>query len=258
MLLTIDIGNTNVVYGFLPADGLWHTCRQETIGLNKTKQLEFQQFVLGLDQLKKVSKVVLSSVVPSVTSVVISGLKNITQSPIYQVHYSMYDRLPISIKNKKEIGTDLVCNSLAAFELYKSDCIVIDFGTALTFTVISNQKLLGVNIAPGLKTSLKALIGNAAQLNEIPLELPASVIGKDTTSAIQSGVLWGYVGLVEKMIERIEFELGNKVKRIATGGLSKVLEPLSGQFDTVDKHLTLEGLRLMAAYFDNQTSSTSK
>jgi len=250
MLLAIDIGNTNVVYGFLSTDGAWNTYRQETTGLNLTKQLEFQQSVLGLEQMEKVTKVVLSSVVPLVTDTVISGLKKILQSPIFQVHHSMYDRLPIKIKNEKEIGTDLVCNSLAAYDLYKSDCIVIDFGTALTFTVISDQQLLGVNIAPGLKTSLKALIGNAAQLNEIPLELPSSVIGKDTTSAIQSGVLWGYVGLVEKMIERIEFELGNKVKRIATGGLSKVLEPLSSQFDTVDKHLTLEGLRLMAAYLD--------
>ena len=145
-----------------------------------------------------------------------------------------------------EIGTDLIANATAAHLLHPGDCMVIDFGTALTFTVIeASGDIKGVNIAPGLKTAIRALVGNTAQLPEVPLELPDSAIGKNTVHAIQSGVLWGYVGMVEGMVSRIKAEVGQDLKVVATGGLSSILHPLHDLFDTVDPKLTLEGLRLI-------------
>ena len=149
-------------------------------------------------------------------------------------------------QNPYEIGTDLLANAVAAKELHGGDTIVVDFGTALTFTVVDKDGLiLGVNIAPGLKTAIKALVGQTAQLPEVPLELPESVLGKNTIHAIQNGVLWGYISMVEGMLDRIQKELGREVKVVATGGLSSILTPLHDRFDKVDRHLTLEGLRII-------------
>jgi len=127
--------------------------------------------------------------------------------------------------------------------------VVVDFGTALTFTTCTAKgEILGVAITPGLKTAIRALFQKTAQLPEVPLKLPASVVGKNTTHAIQSGVLEGYIGLVRHMIARIREEVGAHVKVVGTGGLSSVLHPLEGDFDYVNPHLTLDGLRIIDAY----------
>ena len=137
-------------------------------------------------------------------------------------------------------------DSLCKISLVLNNRIVVDFGTALTFTVMDNDGTIqGVNIAPGIKTALKALVGNTAQLSDIPLELPDTIIGKNTVHAIQSGVLWGYVSLIKGMLEGIKIELNQPCKVIATGGLSNVLEPLNTEFDLVDVQLTLNGLVLI-------------
>ncbi|MTI20064.1 type III pantothenate kinase [Fulvivirga sp. RKSG066] len=237
MFLSIDIGNTDIVLGFNES-GNWKVFRC-------SHQSSFNAFLsekVSQPLLSKVEKAGLSSVVPNSTDRIIKALNEYRISPV-EIKPDLYETLPIAIPNPGEIGTDLVCNALAAFEKFKSDCLIIDFGTALTFTVVVDRSIKGVNIAPGLKTSMKALVGSAAQLNEIELKLPNSVIGTNTETAIQSGVLWGYVGLVERMIERIESELKLKLKIVATGGLSEVLQPLQSQFDLVDRNLTLEGIR---------------
>ena len=124
--------------------------------------------------------------------------------------------------------------------------IAVDFGTALTFTTVDNRgNILGVAIAPGLKTAINSLTDKTAKLPPVPLEMPTSVIGKNTIHAIQAGTLMGYYGLVEKMIILINKEIGVKCKVIATGGLSSVIEPLKESFDIIDKNLTLEGMRLI-------------
>ncbi len=256
MILAVDIGNTDIVFGVKKTDWITHrvkTNREKSTSFYKTK-IDTWLSPLANDT---IDRVVVSSVVPQLTPIILEALADVSEKPTILVGSTAYDQLPITIENKNEIGTDLVCNALASFELFKSDCMVIDFGTALTFTVIIDQKIVGVNIAPGIKTALSSLTKSAAQLNDIPLALPASVIGKDTTSALQAGILWGYVGLVERMIERIEHETGKSFKIAATGGLSHVLEPLKAQFDVVDKNLTLEGLSLIARYFD-QTNSSPK
>lgn len=155
--------------------------------------------------------------------------------------------MKIGINNPHEIGTDLVANAVAAvYRFPNNHCIVVDFGTALTFTTISkNKEILGVAISLGLQTAVRALSQNTAKLPEVPLELPASPIGKNTTHAIQAGVLLGYVGAVPFILQQIENELGEKCKVIATGGLSSILTPLKNYFDQIDMLLTLDGLRII-------------
>ena len=129
---------------------------------------------------------------------------------------------------------------------YQQNCVVVDFGTALTFTTVSAQgQILGVAILPGLATAVRALFTNTAQLPEVPLKLPQSAIGKNTTEAIQAGILLGYEGLVKSLIQRIRAELGGECIAVATGGLSSIIETLQDEFIEIDTQLTLDGLRVI-------------
>ena len=249
MLLAIDAGNTNIVFGIHDGTSWIHEWRFETFPIRN--EIEYDMFLrmnfleanLTLEQ---VNRVVISSVVPELNDILSRfTLPIISQAPVF-VGPKIYDQLPISTQNPYEIGTDLIANAMAGYMLYKQDIVIVDFGTALTFTVVDgNGNIKGVNIAPGLKTAIKALVGNTAQLPEVPLELPESVIGTNTTTAIQNGVLWGYVALVEGMLDRIQAELKKDIKVVATGGLSAILHPLHNRFDQVNRHLTLEGLRFI-------------
>ena len=136
---------------------------------------------------------------------------------------------------------------MAAINRYPDEnCVVVDVGTALTFTTVSKEgQLLGVAIAPGIKTSIKALFMNAAQLPEVPLEVPDSVLGRDTFHAIQAGILVGYEGLVGHLLKRHREELSGDCRVIATGGLSEILENLKAEYDLIDRKLTLDGLRMI-------------
>jgi type III pantothenate kinase len=193
-----------------------------------------------------VDGIIISSVVPQLNTILAEFWSNLIECDHIFIGPKYYDQLPIVTSNPHSIGTDLIANAMAAHCQNKADCIVVDFGTALTFTVVeASGNIHGVNIAPGLKTAIKALVGNTAQLPEVPLELPTSVIGKNTVHAIQAGVLWGYVSMVEGMLDRIQNEMGRKFKVVATGGLSSILTPLHERFDEVNRNLTLEGLRLI-------------
>ena len=159
---------------------------------------------------------------------------------------NLYDELSYEVPRPYEIGTDLVSNAYAAFRKYQRPCIIVDFGTALTFTTVNDIGYIkGVAIAPGIKTAMKALSNNTAQLPEIPLELPSSVIGMHTTHAMQAGILWGYVGIAKELISKIREEVGTEYIAIATGGLSFVMEPLKNVFYAIDPELTLNGLKYM-------------
>ena len=239
MLLAVDIGNSNATFGLY--DKGW----KDTWRIDSKDEAQDQLNTLLNDHLHglPVKEIVISSVVPFFTKVIQEQLAFKFKVEPYIITPVSYEKLPLGVPHPDKIGSDLVCDATAAYELFQSDCMEVDFGTALTFTVVSQRKILGVNIAPGLKTAMKSLADNTAKLTEIPLELPESVIGRDTTSAIQSGILWGYIGLVERMIDRIENELGVKLKVAATGGLSQVLKPLHNRFDSVEPNLTLDGLR---------------
>lgn len=249
MLLAIDAGNTNIVFGIHDGKSWIHEWRFETLPIRN--QLEYEMF-LRLNFLEsnlkfeQVDGVVISSVVPELNDLLAQFTKPLVNKKPVFVGPKIYEQLPITTQNPHEIGTDLIANAMAGFALYQQDIVIVDFGTALTFTIVdSNGNIKGVNIAPGLKTAIKALVGNTAQLPDVPLELPESVIGINTTSAIQCGILWGYVGMVEGMLDRIQAELKKEMKVVATGGLSAILHPLNDRFDEVNRHLTLEGLRFI-------------
>ncbi|MFN8356696.1 MAG: type III pantothenate kinase [Spirosomataceae bacterium] len=250
MFLAFDIGNSDITVG-VHHDGQWkHLFRIVTHLSSRAGDYEAQLRLLFLENNLKISEVVqvvVSSVVPEKTGIVKDLILQLFGKEPIVVGPTVYPHLKLEIVSPHEIGTDLVANAVYAYHTYHQDCIVVDFGTALTFTIVSGEgKILGVSIAPGLKTAVKSLFANTAQLPEVPLQMPESAIGQNTVHAIQAGVLWGYVGLVEKMIERIKMEIGMPHKVLATGGLSSILTPLRYQFDEVDVNLTMNGLKIIA------------
>lgn len=255
MLLAIDAGNTNIVFG-VHKDGEWiHEWRFNTLPVKDKVEYEMflrLNFLEANLKLEDVDGIVISSVVPQLNDILSDFSRPlINKEPLF-IGPKIYDMLPVRTERPYQIGTDLVSNAVAGYSLYREDIIIVDFGTALTFTIVGEDGLIqGVNIAPGLRTAIKALVGNTAQLPEVPLELPESVLGADTIHAIQAGVLWGYVSMVEGMLDKIHAELGKKTKVVATGGLSSVLHPLHKRFDEVKRHLTLDGLRLIHEIVNN-------
>ncbi|HSF53137.1 MAG TPA: type III pantothenate kinase [Algoriphagus sp.] len=251
MFLAIDAGNSNVVFAlFDQKSGKWtNQFRLETktpkliSQLGKKVPLYFLEHGIHTSQIEKIG---FSSVVPEINSIIENFCQNFFGLSLYLISPKSYSKLPIKSLRPNEIGTDLMCNVMAAYSKHFKPVIVVDFGTALTFTAVDSAgEILGVNIVPGLKTAIKALFMNTSKLPEVELKLPESALGKNTIHAIQAGVLYGYTGLVKGMIEAIEAETKLKFTIIATGGLAAILTPLEKTFDEVDRNLTLEGLRLI-------------
>ena len=252
MLLATDIGNSDIVLGISGNDCWLHTWRiptlpdlPETAYLSRISDLFLENSLKATD----VEQVILSSVVPGLTEKIRNVLTVFLGKAPVVMAPELYQRLPLILNNPYEIGSDLVANALAAFTRYRQPCLIVDFGTALTFTAVSgNGHVLGVAIAPGLKTAIKSLSQNTARLFEVPLEMPPSPLGNNTVTAIQAGILMGYEGMVRFMITRILQEMKADGKVVATGGLSAVITPLQDVFDVIDPHLTLDGLKIAASY----------
>ena len=247
VLLAIDIGNTDTVFGIWQA-GAWRPhLRLRSLVDEASAHYENKLRMHLLEQnlnLSDVQTVVLSSVVPSLSHLVGDIVKNLFGYLPIVVGPTVFPGLTVDIEHPHEIGSDLVANAVAVWTKYGRNCVVVDFGTALTFTTVSEQgQILGVAIAPGLKTAVKALFANTAQLPEVPLKLPESAIGKNTVHAIQSGILLGYESLVRGMITRIRRELDGDCMAVATGGLSSIIDTLHGEFVEINVNLTLDGLR---------------
>lgn len=251
MFLAIDAGNSNVVFAlFDQKSGKWtNQFRLETktprliSQLSKKVPLYFLEHGIHISQIVKIG---FSSVVPEVNPIIEQFCQNFLGQNPYLISAESYIKLPIKSLRPNEIGSDLMCNVMAAFTKHQKPIIIVDFGTALTFTAVNEKgEILGVNIVPGLRTAIKALFANTSKLPEVELKLPESALGKNTIHAIQAGVLYGYTGLVKGMIEVIEGETGLKFTIIATGGLAAILTTLEKNFDEVDRNLTLEGLRLI-------------
>ena len=250
MLLAVDIGNTDTVFGLFDQQDRLNVWRTRSLPQESAAhyegwlRLHFLEAGIAFD---RVEKVVLGSVVPDLTSTLRIVLTSLFGREPIVVGPDTHPGLEIAIDHPHEIGADLIANAVAAHARYPQNCVVVDFGTALTFTsVAASGKILGVAILPGLKTAVKALFANTAQLPEVPLQLPVSAIGKNTVHAIQAGILLGYEGLVKAMIRRIRAELGGDCIAIATGGLSSVIGTLEEEFVETDRWLTLDGLRLIA------------
>lgn len=249
MRLAIDCGNTDIVFGIFQNHELIHSWRMpSTEDTNEqiwSYRLASELLEKGID-VSEIQNGVLSSVVPALTSRLASAVQQVTGWMPILLNASTYDQLNIKVVNTVEIGSDLVANAVAAYHLFNQKCVIVDFGTALTFTsILDDGMLAGVAIAPGLKTAVKSLLLHTAQLPEVPLEKPKSALGKNTIEAIQAGVVIGYTGMVKHMLEQIKSELGEDTKVVATGGLSDVLEDLAPVFDKKDRGLTLRGLSLI-------------
>lgn len=249
MLLAVDIGNTDTVFGIWDGESWSHIFRMRSLPeepphhYESKLRLHFLEANLVIDN---ITTTVLSSVVPALTPTLRTMLTDLFGKTPIVVGPEIYPEIKVEIDHPHEIGSDLVANAVAAYVKYGRNAVIVDFGTALTFTTVSAEgKILGVAIAPGLKTAVKALFSNTAQLPEVPLQLPESAIGKNTVHAIQSGILLGYESLVRGMITRIRRELDGDCIALATGGLSSIIDTLHGEFVEVSRSLTLDGLRFI-------------
>ncbi len=247
MILAIDIGNTNIKYGVFDNDKLIASFRVSS-RLTKTAD-EYGSVLVNLLATRKIKVgdidgIIMSSVIPSLNYTICHmceyffGINPIIVGP------GVKTGLNVKTDNPKEVGADIIVNSVSAFNKFGGPVIVIDFGTATTFDVISEKgELLGVVIAPGIKTSLEGLVNNTAQLPMIELDAPKTVIGKNTKHCMQSGVIFGFSGLVDNIINKIKKELDSaNVTVVATGGLGGIIAKEVKTINIVDRTLTLDGL----------------
>jgi len=249
-LLAVDIGNSNIVTGIWQNKvwtEIWRfSSHPPADDKNYYANALYAKLVENEIISSEITDIVVSSVVPSLIPLWIKSLKVHFKPTPLLIGNQLFSKIKMGIIAQDEIGTDILSNAYAAFNRYPFDTIVIDFGTALTFTTVSKTAgILGVSIAPGLKTATLSLFKGTAQLPEVPLVLPNSVLGKNTIHAIQSGVLIGYIGLIKHTVEAIRNELNNPIQVIATGGLSAILHPLKDFFYEIDPNLTLDGMRFI-------------
>lgn len=249
MLLAIDIGNTNIVFGVHNGAGWKHQWRIQTVHQRMPDEYAVL-FLQLLDEegltLDTFDKTVLSSVVPQLTRGLADMVASRTGTPPVIVRNTVNLPIELDVDHPNKLGADLIADAVAAWTLFKDNCIVVDFGTATTFTSVETPgRLLGTAIAAGLNTTIDGLVDRTAQLPQIELEAPPCIIGRNTVHAMQAGLVIGYVCMVEGLIDRIKEQLGH-ASVVATGGLSSVIAPLTNHFDRVEPWLTLDGLRLIA------------
>jgi type III pantothenate kinase len=253
LLLAIDIGNTNVTIGtFDYASGAgrlgehWRlsTHREQTSDeLGVTLRALFDQANLDLRQ---VDDVIISSVVPPTLPIWERVAEKLFDREPLIVGPGIKTGMPVRYENPREVGADRIVNAVAALDLMGGPVIAVDFGTATTFDCVSDKgEYLGGAIFPGVVIAMEALFSRAAMLHRVELARPRSVIGKTTTEAIQSGMLFGYAGMVDAMVTRIRGELGAAARVIATGGLAGRIAAESATIERVEPFLTLEGLRML-------------
>ena len=248
MILVFDIGNTNIVIGLFEKNKLQKRWRLPTS--NKKSADDYAVDIIELfltDKIDclKISGTIISSVVPIATARIHEAVKKFTTSKILIVGKPEVKlNVDIKVKNKKEVGYDRLINTIAAYKKYEGKLIIIDFGTATTFDVVGKEgEYLGGVISPGINLSLKALHDMTAQLPKISIKPQSNVIGKTTMEAMNSGVYFGYISLVEGLVKKIDEELGFKTKKIVTGGLAQMFkEALGDLIDYHDEDLTLNGL----------------
>ncbi|MDD5082910.1 MAG: type III pantothenate kinase [Dehalococcoidales bacterium] len=249
MLLAVDIGNTDITLGAFEGEILRGTWRMAT----GTRRTADEQAVLLLDMLQyqgidrsDIKEVAVCSVVPPLTPTFERLFQQYFHISPLVVMAGIKTGVRIRMDNPREVGADRIVNAAAAHYLYKGTVIVVDLGTAATFDVVSKEgDYIGGAIAPGLITAAEALFTRAAQLFRVELVRPKRAIGTNTITAMQSGIIFGYVGLVEEMVRRIQQELGEKAKVVATGGYSELIARETKVFDETNPDLTLIGLRLI-------------
>ncbi len=248
MLLAIDVGNTNAVLGLYEGERLVHDWRIETKGRTID---ELHVLLIGLLQVadidpKDVKASILASVVPDQTYLFSEAVDRAFDHDVMVVEPGVKTGMRLLYENPREVGADRIVNAVAAYARIGGAVIVVDFGTATTFDCIGpGGEYLGGAIAPGMEISAAALFSRAARLFRAPLARPPKAIGRNTAHSMQSGIVFGYVGLVDGLVERLRAEMGGEVRVIATGGLARLVEEESKTIEEVDDYLTLDGLRLL-------------
>jgi type III pantothenate kinase len=249
MLLVIDVGNTNTVIGLYDEDELVHDWRIRTVvdhTVDEYGMLIYNLYKNSKIRPRAVKDIIISCVVPTMLNILEPLCEKYFNLKPLIVGPGIKTGMPILYDNPREVGADRIVNAVAAYEKYGGDIIIVDFGTATTFDYISKKgEYMGGCITPGIMIASEALFSKTAKLPRVELSRPKSVIGKDTISSMQAGILFGYAGLVDGLIDRIKTEVKSNPKVIATGGLATVIANETKSINIVDEMLTLEGLRIL-------------
>lgn len=250
MLLTVDVGNTNITLGLFKEDKVYATFRITTQVVRTSD--EFGSLIAEMIARKgininSIKDVIISSVVPKVMYSLNSGIiKYFGIKPII-VGVGTKTGIKINRTDPREVGSDRIVDAVAAYELYGGPCIVIDFGTATTYDLVSGDGTLEAAVtAPGIKICAKALWNETAKLPEIEIKKPASILANDTITSMQAGIVYGYIGQSEYIIDKMKRESGlDNIKVIATGGMGRIIYENTDKIDIYDNQLTLQGMKII-------------
>lgn len=249
MILALDVGNSNIVIGGCEGEEILFTERLSTD--HAATAAEYAILLKNIFELhgaggKKIDGGIISSVVPSVTNTIKEAVNKLTDGKIMVVGPGIKTGLCIATDNPAQLGSDLVVDAVAGINKYPLPLIIIDMGTATTFSVIDGSgKYLGGAIMPGMRVSLDSLVGHTSQLPKISLESPKNIIGPNTIDAMKSGILYSTAAVLDGMTERFEEELGTKATVVATGGLAEAVVPLCRRNIILDENLLLRGLIIL-------------
>ena len=250
MLLAIDLGNTNTVFGVYDGDRLvmhWRLSTQKDRTVDEYGILLRNLFALEKIDAQKIHRVIVASVVPPLDPVLNEMVAQyFSVKPVFVTHENA--GIPVLYDDPRQVGADRIVNAVAVIQKYGMPAIVVDFGTATTFDAITSAgEYQGGVIAPGIVISAEALYEHAAKLPRIEIQKPVTVIGTSTVGSMQSGLFYGYVALVDGIIGRMKQELGENARVIATGGQAPLITQETKLIETIDANLTLDGLQLVAS-----------